>query len=80
MEVFYIDLGHIIKSTVNVQIYEEIYKLSSMSMVKILNHLPLDYDAKDLPVWFAAIENGIRVSSPSISLAAIDSLIKCLLQ
>lgn len=59
--------------------YEDIYRLCSMSIIKILNHLPTDIQIKELPQWFSAIEYGIRVSSPSVSLAAIDSLIKCLL-
>ncbi len=50
-----------------------------MSIIKILNHLPADIKLDSLPSWFSAIEYGIRVSSPSVSLAAIDSLIKCLL-
>ena len=34
---------------------------------------------KELPKWFLTIEHGIRVSSPAVSLAAIDALIKCLM-
>jgi hypothetical protein len=59
--------------------YEEIFKLTAMTMVRIVNQLPLTHTLTELPKWFAAIEHGIRVSNPTISLAAIDSLIRCLL-
>ncbi len=50
-----------------------------MSIIKVLNHLPNNTKVTELPSWFSAIEYGIRVNSPSISLSAIDALIKCLL-
>lgn len=59
--------------------FEDIYKLTSMSMVKIQYHLPLNYAIKELPKWFSTIEYGIRVSSPAVSLAAIEAMIKCLM-
>ena len=34
---------------------------------------------KELPKWFVTIEYGIRVNSPTISLAAIEAMIKCLM-
>ena len=48
-------------------------------MVKVQYHLPKDLELKELPRWFVTIELGIRVSSPSISLAAIEAMIKCLM-
>lgn len=79
LELFFDVLGNIIKKTPNIQAFEEIYKLSSMAMVKIQYHLPRDYVLKELPRWFNTIEYGIRVQSPAVSLAAIDAMIKCLL-
>jgi hypothetical protein len=51
--------------------FEDIYKLTSMAMVKVQYQLPTDYILEELPKWFVTIEYGIRVSSPAVSLAAI---------
>lgn len=39
-EVFFNALGQIIRKTPNIQIFEEIYKIASMAIVKIQYHLP----------------------------------------
>lgn len=55
MQIFFIALGKIIRNFSNIQIYEEIYKLSSMSIIKVLYHLPRHTKVTELPTWFSAI-------------------------
>ena len=40
IESFFIELGQIIKSKSDLQVFEEVYKLTAMAMIKIQNHLP----------------------------------------
>ena len=41
--------------------------------------LPNTCQLEELPKWFSTIEYGIRVSSPAVSFAAIEAMIKCLM-
>jgi hypothetical protein len=77
IEKFYIKLGRVIRTTSFLHPYEEIFKLTSLSITKIQRHLP-KVDAKTLPAWFETIESGIRIMNPVISLAAIEAMIYCL--
>lgn len=40
MEIFFLYLGHLVHTTVNVIVYEEVYKLAAMTMIKMISHLP----------------------------------------
>jgi hypothetical protein len=55
MEIFFVVLGQLIKRTANIQIFEDIYRLSSISIVKLQNHLPLTFTLSSLPKWFNTI-------------------------
>ena len=46
MEVFYVELGNLIKGSANVGVYEDIYRLISLAMIKILSHLPTSIKIK----------------------------------
>lgn len=79
IESFFMSIGNIIKNSTIIQAYEDIYRLSSLAMVKVQYQLPRSTKIDEIPRWFVTIEQGIRVSSPSISLSAIEAMIKCLM-
>ena len=49
-----------------------------MTIVKLQLHLP-HQPLETLPKWFSALEGGIKVHSPLVSLAAIEAMIRCLM-
>jgi hypothetical protein len=75
-----VELGHVLKISPNLQTYEDLFRLATMTIVKVQAHLPKDAIPTTLPLWFGTIEVGIRTSNPTISLSAISSMITCLLQ
>ena len=77
LEKFYSKLGQIIRMAENLQPYEESYKLASLAMIKVQRSLPKE-EVKVLPSWFEAIEIGIKLTNPVISLSAIEAMIFCL--
>jgi hypothetical protein len=75
LEEFFVQLGFIVRSFASVQEYEEAYKLAAMAMVSLQVHLPQE-GCLQLPKWFGALEGGIKVANPLISLAAIEAMIR----
>lgn len=54
IEKFYIKLGRVIRTTVLLHPYEEIFKMTSLAITKIQRHLPR-VSATSLPSWFESI-------------------------
>lgn len=47
-------------------------------MVKLQLHMP-HHELSRLPKWFQALEGGIKVLNPLVSLSAIEAMIRCLM-
>ena len=77
IEKFYVKVGQTIRMCENLLPYEETYKLGSLAITKVQRSLPRE-EVKILPSWFDAIEVGIKLTNPVISLAAIEAMIFCL--